>query len=187
MLTMEVAEKTYTVEEFLELDLPDDQDYELIRGNIVPKGVPSSLHGEIIFKLSGYLLGYLLNNPIGRGFSEAGCTLGRPAGSNAVKPDISYVSTQRLQGRFEGPIPVAPDLLVEVVSPNDTIQSVREKLEDYFTEGVKTVWIIYTSLEYATVYKENWKNMAVVSYDEELSDDEILPGFKIALKKLFEQ
>jgi hypothetical protein len=50
----EILKGTYTVEEFLELDLPEDEKYELMNGKIVPNILPrsSALQGELIFKLN---------------------------------------------------------------------------------------------------------------------------------------
>jgi Uma2 family endonuclease len=184
MVTMEVAEKTYTIEEFLELELPDDQTFELIKGKIVPKGLPSGKHGKVVLELSRLLGNYLADNPIGDGFTEAGCTLGRPQGANWVRPDLCFVAKGRLADNFDGPFPVAPDFIIEVNSPSDTNQAMQDKVEEYLAEGVRLIWSIYIVQKFVVVYRLGDPNIQVMAKGV-LDDENILPGFKVPLAQLF--
>jgi Uma2 family endonuclease len=185
MMTMEIAEKTYTVEEFLELDLPDDQKYELVRGRIVPRGATSGRHAEIVCTIGTLLKNYAMQNQNGRVFTEGSTTLGIAGGDEYRTPDVCFVAAGRLPANFDGPIPVAPDLAVEVISPTDQHQVVQEKVDLYKQTGVKTVWLVYMSHSYVVVYRENGAKRTWLDEPDELTDTAILPGFKVLIKDLF--
>jgi Uma2 family endonuclease len=174
-------EKVYTIDEFLKLDLPEDADYELIGGKVVarPNSGTSGEHGEIIFKLATFLGSYLLNNPVGKGYSEASCTLGRPAGSNYVKPDVCFVAAGRTPDKFRGPIPVAPDLAIEIWSPSDSTEIIQDKIEAYQQAEVKLIWSIYMLNKYVLVYHLNDPDIKLLNLNDELDGEDVLPGFKL--------
>jgi Uma2 family endonuclease len=100
-MTTEILEKFYTIEEFLKLDLPEDEDYELIRGRIVARqGTTSAKHGDITSRISteisnfaGYSAG---EKQTGLVFVGASTNLGNPQGKNFPKPDVCFVLKERL-------------------------------------------------------------------------------------------
>ncbi len=189
-MTTEIEEKLYTVEEFLNLDLPDedDEEYELVKGRLVaiPKGGTSGEHGKVVFNLAGYLKSYLLNNPVGKGYAEASTMLGRPEGSSYFKPDVCFVAAGRTPDQFRGPIPVAPDLAVEVWSPSDSFQDVQDKIEVYQQAEVRLIWSIYTLQRFVAVYRLGDPDTKLLNLQGELDGEEVLPGFKLSVKALFE-
>lgn len=191
MLTQEInLECTYDVDEFFELLGDEAEDYELIGGKIVPreKPGPGAEHGEIINKLGFHLELYANRNGSkhGRIFSASACLLGRPQGSNWVIPDISYVLSDRLPAKFSGPLPVAPDLVVEVNSPSDNLERMRNKIDEYLREGVRMVWSIYPLDKYVLVYQPDQTKQTYYDMDAELDGGSVLPGFKLPIKVLFD-
>ncbi len=188
LLETEVSEKLYTVEEFLKLEWPDDDDneYELIGGRIVARGSTSGKHGEIVFRLSSFLGNYLQTNPIGRGFVEASCFLGQLEGINYVKPDVCFVQAERIPAKFRGPIPVAPDLVVEVWSPSDSTEIIQDKIEAYQAAGVKLIWSVYILHKFVIVHQLGQERRAFLELDDELDGQDVLPGFKLKVNTLFE-
>ncbi len=193
-MTTEIAEKLYTVEEFLNLEWDDDDDgdYELIRGEIVakPKSGRCGEHGEIISRLSYYLEAYAGagagDEKPGWFFTSASSNLGRPAGSSYVEPDYCFVLTERISEKFSGAIPVAPDLVVEVNSPSDTTQKIYNKLEAYKEAGVRLVWSIYMLNKYVVVYRLNDPDAKLLNFNDELDGEDVIPGFTLKVRKLFE-
>jgi len=192
-LELELEEKLYTVEEFLELDLPEldeesDFDYELIGGRIVPraKAGTSAEHGKLLFRLAGHLNQYLDDNPIGQGFTEASCTLGKPKGTFYVKPDLCFVANGRTPAKFRGLIPVAPDLVIEVHSPSDNLELIQDKIEAYLEAGVRLVWSIFMPQKFVAVYKHDQPEAELLGLKDQLEGGEVLAGFSMALSKLFE-
>ncbi len=76
-----------------------------------------------------------------------------------------------------------PDLVVEVVSPNDEVDEFEAKLDDYRQAGVALIWVILPGPRRAQVLTPN--SRADIPQDGELDGGEILPGFIIRLSELF--
>jgi Uma2 family endonuclease len=190
-MSTEVGEKLYTIPEFLAIEWPEDDEneYELIEGRIVAKssGSTSAKHGEIIFRLSRYLGNYLETSPIGKGYAEASCTLDKPDGINYPKPDVSFVAKGRTPDDFDGPIPVAPDLVIEVWSPSDDTETIQTKIEAYQQAGVRLIWAVYMLHKYVVVYRLNDPDIKLYnSYNGVLDGGEVLPGFELPVSILFQ-
>lgn len=185
-MTIEVlTEKLYTLQEFFELGL--DEEYELIEGKLVAKsgsGI-SAEHGEVIGRLMYFFNDYLYKNPVARAFDQASCTLGRPDKSIWVEPDVSIVLKERIPAKFKGPIPVAPDIVVEVWSPSDDTEKIQSKIDYYLAAGVRIVWSIHMISRYVVVCRLDAEEREFLERHQELDGKEILPGFKLAINKIF--
>lgn len=103
-------------------------------------------------------------------------------------PDVSFLSASRFPeaGETYEKCPVAPDLAVEVISPNDVWEQVRSKIRDYFNAGVRQVWLI--SLEHREIYiYDSPTRIVVLTEDDELASEALLPGFRCRISELFQQ
>ena len=99
--------------------------------------------------------------------------------------DVLYISNDRYaQLRSASYLDVAPELVVEVLSPDDSWQAVMRKLADYFSIGVKLVWVAdpdartiyaYRSVTEATQFKEG----------DTLTAPEVLPGLAVPVAEVF--
>jgi Uma2 family endonuclease len=163
-----------------EWNVPDG--YELIDGQLVemPMGVESAyVGGELHRRLSNHCvtdnLGWVLP-------SDAGyrCFPHRPR--LLRKPDVSFVRA----GRFPGDRPprgdsrLAPDLVVEVVSPNDLAEDVQEKVADYLSAAVHLIWVVYPSSRMAIEYRPGGA-AGWVTEQGELDGRDVVPGFRCRL------
>ena len=92
------------------------------------------------------------------------------------RPDVSFVKRGRLPGDVspDGWIKIPPDLAVEVVSPNDVVEELEAKLEDYQKAGIPLVWVIYPKRRKARVFRLDGTEV-VLSEDDELSGEDIIP------------
>jgi Uma2 family endonuclease len=100
--------------------------------------------------------------------------------------DVAYISRERLaQGQSQSYLDVAPELIVEVLSPGDRWTEVIEKLEEYFAIGVQSVWIADPTRQEVFVY-HSLTEVIRFPTDETLSEEAILPGFEVAVAELFE-
>jgi len=116
------AHKTkITLDEFLENDF---ERYEYVRGELVPMSPATMIHGEISISLIRYLDQHVYKHQLGRLYT-AETTF--QLGDRVVKPDVAFVSTDRLPENREKGAPIPPDLAVEVVSPTDKHYDVTEK------------------------------------------------------------
>ena len=99
-----------------------------------------------------------------------------------------YVGSAAPGGKCpSGPlIGVVPDLAVEVLSPGNTPGEMRRKLRDYFLAGISLVWIINPLKQTAEVYTAPDKKRRLGKKDS-LTGKDILPGFALSLKELFDR
>jgi Uma2 family endonuclease len=168
------------------LRMPDGDGYELIDGRLKEKsmGGESSFVGGRIF---GALYDYLLLHPGGWLLhSNAGyqCFPGRPA--LVRKPDVSFVRFGRLPDERmpRGNLRVAPDLAVEVVSPNDLFDEVDEKISEYLDVGVRLIWVLAPLTRVVFVFQPDGFARRLRE-DQELDGGEVLPGFRCSVRELF--
>jgi Uma2 family endonuclease len=184
--------RTYTVEEFLNLDLPDDGiNYELIGGKLMPSSSPdpgpSAPHGKLLIRLGGKIEAFagVSEKAAGTIYGECSCTLG--LANSYVVPDLAFVKAERIPANgFSGSITVAPDLIVEINSPSDTLEKIHNKITIYQQAEVRLIWSIYLLDKYVVVYRLNQPNPLFLGLDGELDGEDVLPGFKLAISKLFE-
>jgi Uma2 family endonuclease len=104
-------------------------------------------------------------------------------------PDVAFLNWDRFPGRQRPaePIPaIVPDLAVQVLSAGNTEREMERKLDDYFAAGVRLVWIIDPATKSATSY-ESRQEPQPVKYDESLSGRNVVPGFELPLRELFEK
>jgi Uma2 family endonuclease len=104
-----------------------------------------------------------------------------------LAPDISFVSKKRVQevGNALGYWPGAPDIAVEVLSPSDRTTQFKAKVSQWLEFGAKEVWIVSPKAHAVTIYR-SLSDPTVFSEQDYVDGGEILPGFRIAVKRLFE-
>ena len=102
-------------------------------------------------------------------------------------PDISFVSWEKLPGRRlpRQAIPdLVPDLAVEVLSEGNTTREMARKLDEYFSLGVRLVWLVNPMTESTEVYTSRHPS-AMLDKSATLEGGVILPGFTLPLNTLF--
>lgn len=182
-----VATKAMTVDEFYELPEPEDgSKLELVKGEIIVMPNPGVEHGEIQVNIASLIWTFLRKNKIGRVVTESGVVTERD--DDSVRgPDVSYYSKERLpllrQVVKYNDLP--PDLCVEVVSPSNTKKELRTKIQEYFTVGVRMVWILEPEDRSVTVLTSPSEGRTLYD-DSELGGGEVLPGFTCKVSELFE-
>ena len=100
-----------------------------------------------------------------------------------LKPDVTYVHDRKRP--VKGWQSVVPDLVVEVVSPNDRVEDLELKLADFRAAGVPLIWIIHPATQTAQVVTLN--SRSEIARDGSLDGGEILPGFTLSLAELFSE
>jgi Uma2 family endonuclease len=101
-------------------------------------------------------------------------------------PDVSCVRWERLPAR-PGPIaPVAPDLAVEVLSESNTPKEMERKLRECFVNGTQLVWFFDLKARTVTVYTSP-DQYTVLGEADTLDGGDVLPGFAISVRMLFER
>jgi Uma2 family endonuclease len=176
-----------TVEEFFRLN-PEGRS-ELVRGELVTMSPKKWLHGRLTDWIDKLLTPYLESNPIGRIAIEAGVRTALGPDTCRV-PDLVYVSYARWSAEEEealiddeGILPVAPDLAIEIRSPDDRWSAVEEKIDEYLEVGVGLIWIIDPKRRSVHVYRADGTRTRLVPADV-LTGEAILPGFTVSVAEL---
>ena len=100
-------------------------------------------------------------------------------------PDVAFVSRERIEriGIPDGYWPGAPDLVIEVVSPGDTFTEVEEKVIEWLAAGCRMVIVLDPRKRTASVYRGPAARL--LSANEMLSGEDVVPGWVVAVKDLF--
>lgn len=77
-----------------------------------------------------------------------------------------------------------PDLAIEIKSPDDTYDQMREKADYYLKNGSKLVWLIYSEKRLAEVHSAK-TGTDILTADDMLDGADVLPGFKMPLESVF--
>jgi Uma2 family endonuclease len=100
--------------------------------------------------------------------------------------DAIFISHERYaQKRSKSYLDVAPDLVVEVLSPNDAWSDVMQKLREYFAIGVRLIWVADPATRTVFAYR-SITDVREFTERDELPGDDVLPGFAVPVARLFE-
>ena len=160
--------------------------YELIRGELVEMAPAGARHGDIAMLIGWRLSEYVMGNRLGKVFAaETGFRLA--CDPDTVRaPDVAFVSKDHLPpGELPtGYLDVAPDLVVEVVSPSDAAGDVQAKVEDWLRAGTRLVWVVYPDTQTVTAYRA-LDDVRVLTEKHAMSGEPILPDFSLAVIEVF--
>ena len=170
------------------LDMPDvpGKRFELVDGALVEMPGAGALHGLICGLIYQALVAFVQPRSLGYVFGDGvGYTMKRNPDHIRI-PDASFVSLEHVKGSGvpEGFWPFAPDLAIEVVSPHDRAEDVRQKVFDYLDAGTQLVWVFWPSSRSATVYTPDRVGRDMRE-DDILDGSAVLPGFRMRVGELF--
>ena len=172
-----------TADELLRTHLPDKH-VELVRGVLLVKEPPGFVHGEITARLTKVLMNHVDARDLGMVLAaETGFKL--TSDPDTVRaPDIAFIRRERLPDpRPTGYAELAPDLVVEVLSPNDRPGEVLAKVADWLSAGSSLVWIVDPGHRTARVYRQDGSE-TLVEPTEALSGEGVIPGFTYPLASI---
>ena len=178
--------KTLFTAEELERLPSNGKRLELVRGKVHEMAPAGGRHGSAAMNIGTFLNVHVRTNNLGRVFAaETGFIVGRNP-DTVRAPDSAFVSLGRLDSDEipEGFLELVPDLVVEVVSPSDTVRQVREKVNDWLNAGVRLVWVIYPSTVTANVFRSP-EDFSVLAENDFLNGKDVVPGFSCRVGDLF--
>ncbi len=185
---MATQERVYTVDDVWRLEQEPRhpmEKYYLIDGELFVKMSPSQRHSEIANLIAHFLTGFVLEQGLGRVTIECGYY---PPGNRdcAMLPDVAFEGLPRAaQPSRSTFVPYMPDLAVEVISPSHSWAQTRRKAERYLHHGSQMIWLINPQALSAEVWRRGTERREVIEGDGELSGNDILPGFRLPLRKIF--
>ncbi len=159
--------------------MPKDEgiDYELVEGEIVPMSSGTPRHAIVRGKLESRLCGFLERNAFGIVVSEVDC---RTLPQTVRRPDISFFNADRWRqcNPDEIPLPGAPDIAVEVLSPSESAIDVHRKIAEYLKTGSQEVWLLDFSNQEIFVHTSSAVRLL---RSGDLLKSELLPGFSVSV------
>jgi Uma2 family endonuclease len=163
----------------------DDHRYELVRGLVIRTSPPGSEHGFLAIRLGSLLYRHVEARGLGAVMTETGFTLASHP-DTVRAPDLAFVRHERIPagGLPRGFWIGAPDLAVEILSPDDRAAEVSEKVEEYLACGVRLVWVVNPDDQSVTVYRPG---AAPVTLGPEgvLEGGEVVAGFTCRVRAIF--
>jgi Uma2 family endonuclease len=178
-----------TTEELLALP-KDGMDRWLIRGQLreKPRNVHNRAHSRSMVRVGRFLDNWLDQQPEPRGqvlCGEAGMRLRRNP-DTTVGIDVVYVSAEVAARLAQETtlIDGIPILVVEILSPSDTLQEIDEKIDDYLTAGVPLVWVINPHRRTVEILRPG-AEPELVNVHQQLSGEPHLPGFHVSVAQPF--
>ena len=164
--------------------LNPEKEYEIVAGQPEEKAMGGARHGGIgawlLIRIGSYVEAQRLGGVYGPDTSFQ-------IGPNERLPDIAFVAADHIPPESEpqGMWPFAPDLAVEILSPTDLHEKVSGKIREYFAAGVRQVWLVSPEYKTVTIYQSPTQ-VRMLTEEDELIGDEILPGFRCRLRELFQ-
>ena len=166
---------------------PDLEPSELVLGRVVRVSPTSLEHGRIELRLGAALLAYAEASGRGKaGGGEVGIYV-RRAPDTVRAADALFLSNERYARR--GPsryLDVAPELVAEILSPDDRWSEVMAKIGEYLAAGVLVVWVIDPTLRHVLAYRSLTEVRRFAEGDA-LADPEVLPGFALPVADLLRE
>jgi Uma2 family endonuclease len=169
------------------LAMPDGGHYELVDGelrarnmSLLSSRVAVSLARRLDLHCEEHNLGWVVDAECGYA-----CFPWKPG--RIRRADVSFIKVDRLpsvEQRSQGYVTVPPDLAVEVVSPNDRVSDLDEKVDEYLRAGVKLIWIINPETQKVQVWRSDGSVIPLRAGDE-LSGENVIPGFRCTVEDLF--
>ena len=169
-----------TAEELLHLRIPNKRT-ELVRGVLVVHEPAGYTHGRIAMNLAMKLGIHVERTQAGQLFAaETGFTVSRQP-DTVRAPDVAFLRRERLlEPETRGFPDLAPDLVVEVLSPDDRPGEVLAKVADWLTAGCRLVWVIDSERRSARVYRADGCE-TLIGAGEALDGEDVVPGFSCPL------
>ncbi len=177
-----------TDEQFWQL-CQDNQDLQFERtktGELIIMPPTGGSTGKRNFNLAGQLYMWNSRTNLGEAFdSSTGFKL--PNGADR-SPDASWVSQERWDAltseQQEKFVPLCPDFVIELMSPSDTLEKTRAKLQEYRENGAKLGWLINRKQKQLEIYRPE-QAVEILNQPSQVSGEDILPGFVLDLTAIW--
>ena len=181
----QAARELLTADDLLRLS-SDGVRGELIRGALI-ETMPAGLrHGQIVVRLAARLYNFVDSKKLGvLAASDSGVWLERDP-DTVREPDLAFFSAEKipLDADIPGYAEVAPDLVVEIVSPTDRRAEVNDKALMWLRYGVRLVWVVRPEERLIDVHRDG-HSVAALNESETLDGLDVLPGFSCAVREVF--
>lgn len=176
--------KKWTAEDLLTL-AGDENRYELVGGELLMTAPAGPRHGKFAARLVLAIGNHVEAQDLGQVYTaEPGFQL--EADPLTIRaPDVAFVQRSRIpEGEPAGFWPLAPDLVVEIISPSETARDIHEKVDDYLRAGTRLIWLVYPDNKTVMEYRAP-DQARVLTANDDLEGEDVLTGFRYPLQQLF--
>jgi Uma2 family endonuclease len=184
---MTVDQQLMTADDLLRMPY-DGMRHELVRGELRTMPPGGWGHGKRSSKLDRSLGNHVEAHGLGEvATNETGFLL--TTNPDTVRaPDVAFVCRERLleADPERGYYPGAPDLAVEVISPNDLYTEVEEKVAEWLAHGTRLVFVVNPRQRTVAVHRPG-RDVRILGIDDSLDGEDVVPGWTLAVRDLFAQ
>ena len=172
-----------TAEDLERIEIPGKVT-ELIRGRLVVREPPGTWHGMVSARLAYRLSAFVEPHGLGAVFAQDTGFQIESDPDTVRGPDVAFVAGDCLDAiKKKGYAALAPDLVAEVLSPDDRPMEVLAKITAWLSAGTRLAWGIDQRREEARVYRPDG-SVSVVPAEGSLAGEDVLPGFACCLKDI---
>ena len=188
---IQVQERLLTVDDVWELSQLPEYEHtflELIDGKLITMPRPKRIHGLLSNEIGTYLRLFNMSRYYGEVTQDSGH---HPPNYRytLLGPDVAFTRAERLPALSpDDYTPVMPDLAVEVLSPSESLIQARDKALVYLRNGTLIVWLVQPErrgVDVCRLVDGSQLQIEFISGYETLSGEDILPGFELAVDKIF--
>ena len=159
--------------------------YELIRGELYKMPNNSAQHGFRTSRLTGRVITFVEDHSLGYTFAAETRFTIESHPDTVLAPDFAFVAKDRISDLPEtGYLRLTPDLVLETRSPSDGRREFAQKISQWLSAGAKVVWALDPKPKTLTVHKTG-QNPLVLTEEDTLTCEELLPQFNLSLAHLF--
>jgi len=166
---------------------PDDGKLrELVDGQIVEWDVTNRLHGYFVGALARLLGNLVADANLGLVLTAAPLIRIQSSEHDARGPDLCFYARGRVPRDLTAAVgDEPPDFVIEILSPTDRAGEVQRKVVDWLRAGVQLLWYVDPDTGITTVYHAG--RITSVGPDDDLDGADVLPGFRLRLRTVFDQ
>ena len=188
-MSNQITVRRLTGDDLLEVPSGQAERYELIEGEVVVMAPAGGEYGLVAGRLLGLIFGYLEQHPLGEVLTAETGFYTRGDKHTVRAPDVAFIPHERIpeSGMPKGYLDIVPTLVAEVVSPHDKADAVEQKIGEWLAFGVALVWVVYPASRRVYVYRQDETSPTVLTVDDTLDGETVLPGFTLAVKRLFQK
>jgi len=169
-------------------ELPNVGPCELVEGRIVPMSPTGGEHGRVEGNFFEAIRAFARERGLGKVLVGEVGVFTRRNPDTVRGADVAFISNEKYErlGSKRGFLDVAPDLVVEVLSPRDSALGLTQKLREYFAVGVRLVWVADPEARAVLAYR-SLTDVREFREADPLPGDDVLPGFTADVARFFEE
>lgn len=184
---MSATTQLFTADEFLHMPKEETWRCELVEGVIIKMSPAGIEHGAIRVNIAFLLAQHVKANKLGVVLAaETGYKVASDP-DTVLAPDASFIRQQEFErvGMTKKFWPGAPDLAVEVMSPDDSVRKTDEKAKAWLAHGARMVWVVNPNRRTISVYRPG-ADAVILTMSDSLDGEAVVPGFRCDVKEIFD-